>query len=189
VTFVVLFILAVVWAVYIVSWARSRTEHRSVNSISSFSKHLSVLERTTPGRPSAPTRIAGSPAPSRSAVSLARPAFAPTSYGPVGSHRQSAALTRRQAKERRKNILFSLAGLALVTLAAAVMLGGVMIYLHLLADLLLGGYVVLLVQTQRLAMERHHKVHYLQQPAGYADYTDYADYDEPAGFYLQHSAN
>jgi hypothetical protein len=189
VTFVVLFILAVVWAVYIVSWARSRTEHRSVNSISSFSKHLSVLERTTPGRPSAPTRIAGSPAPSRSAVSLARPAFAPTAYGPVGSHRQSAALTRRQAKERRKNILFSLAGLALVTLAAAVLIGGAMVYLHLLADLLLGGYVVLLVQTQRLAMERHHKVHYLQQPAGYADHTDYADYDEPAAFYLQHSAN
>ena len=187
----VLFILAVVWAVYIVSWARSRTEHRSVNSISSFSKHLSVLERTTPGRPSAPTRIAGSPAPMRSAVSLARPAFAPTPYGPVGSHR-SAALTRRQAKERRKNILFGLAGIALVTLAAAVMMGGAMVYLHLLADLLLGGYVVLLVQTQRLAVERQHKVRYLQQPAGYGDYADhadYGDYDQPASFYLQHSAN
>ena len=182
----VLFILAVVWAVYIVSWARSRTEHRSVNSISSFSKHLSVLERTTPGRPAAPTRIAGSPAPSRSAVSLARPAFAPTSYGPVGSPRQTAALTRRQAKERRKNILFGLAGLALVTLAAAVVMGGAVIYLHLFADLLLGGYIVLLVQTQRLAMERQHKVRYLQQPG---DYGDYADYDQPAGLYLQHSAN
>jgi hypothetical protein len=30
----------------------------------------------------------------------------------VGSPRQTAALTRRQAKERRKNILFGLAGLA-----------------------------------------------------------------------------
>jgi len=181
VTFVVLFILAVVWAVYIVSWARSRTEHRSVNSISSFSKHLSVLERTTPGRPSAPTRIAGSPAPLRSTASLARPAFAPTSYSPTGAPRQAAALTRRQAKERRKNVLFGLAGLALITLAAAVM-GGAMVYLHLFADLLLGGYIVLLVQTQRLAMERHHKVRYLQQPA-------YVDYDQPAPLYLQHSAN
>jgi hypothetical protein len=183
VTFVLLIILAVVWAVYLVSWARSRTEHRSVNSISTFNKHLSVLERTTPGRPSAPTRIAGSPAPTRSAVSLARPAFAPTSYSPVGSPRHSVALTRRQAKERRKNILFGLAGFALVTLAAAVMMGGVMVYLHLLADLLLGGYVLLLVQTQRLAMERQHKVRYLQQPA------DYGDYDQPAPLYLQHSAN
>lgn len=182
----VLFILAVVWAVYIASWARSRTEHRSVNSISSFSKHLSVLERTTPGRSSAPTRLAGSPAPVRSSASLARPAFAPTSYGPVGSTRSSVALTRRQAKERRKNILFSLAGLALVTLAGAVLFGGMMIYLHLLADLLLGGYVVLLVQTQRLAMERQHKVRYLQQPVEY----DYGyDYDQSAPLFLQHSAN
>ena len=73
----VLFLLAVVWAIYIASWARSRTEHRSVNSISSFTKHLSVLERTTPGRSSGPTRLAGSPAPVRSSASLARPAFAP----------------------------------------------------------------------------------------------------------------
>ena len=98
----------------------------------------------------------------------------------------SVVLTRRQAKERRKNILFSLAGLALVTLAGAVLFGGMMIYLHLLADLLLGGYVVLLVQTQRLAMERQHKVRYLQQPAEY----DYGyDYDQPGPLLLQHSAN
>jgi hypothetical protein len=179
----VLFILAVLWGVYLAQWVRSRRDRRGVNSISSFSKHLSVLERTTPGRPSAPTRIAGSPAPMRSAVSLARPAFAPTSYSPVGSPRQAAALTRRQARERRKNILFGLAGAAMITLAAAVMMGGAVVYLHLFADLLLGGYVVLLVQTQRLAMERHHKVRYLQQPA------DYGDYDQPAPLYLQHSAN
>ena len=47
-TFLVLFVLAVVWAVYLVSWMRSRTSHRRVNSISSFSNHLSILERTTP---------------------------------------------------------------------------------------------------------------------------------------------
>jgi hypothetical protein len=192
VTFVVLFILAVVWAVYIASWARSRSDHRSVNSISSFSKHLSVLERTTPGRSSGPTRLAGSPAPVRSSASLARPAFAPTAYGPVGAGRTSVALSRRQAKERRKNILFGLAGLAMVTLAAAVLFGGAMIYLHLLADLLLAGYVVLLVQTQRLALERQHKVRYLQQPVAYDDGYEYDDgygYDQPASLMLQHSAN
>ena len=89
-----------------------------MNSISSFSKHLSVLERTTPGRPSAPTLIAGSPAPLRSTVSLARPAFAPSSYGQAGSPRPSAAaMLRHQARERRKNILFTLLGAVLVTLA------------------------------------------------------------------------
>lgn len=178
----VLFILAVVWAVFLVSWVRGRTEHRSVNSISSFSKHLSVLERTTPGRPSAPTRIAGSPAPLRSTVSLARPAFAPTSYGPGVSSRPSAAvMSRRQAKERRKNVLVALMGAVLVTLAGAVLIGGVMIYLQLLADLLLAGYVVLLVQTQRLTVERQQKVRYLQQPVEY--------HDQPAHLMLQHSAN
>jgi hypothetical protein len=163
VTFVLLIILAVVWAVYLVSWARSRTEHRSVNSISTFNKHLSVLERTTPGRSSAPTRIAGSPAPQRTGVSLARPAFAPTAYRGSGG----IGMSRRQARERRKNVLFALAGAALVTLALTVLLGGPFLYLQLLTDALLVGYVLLLVQTQRMAAERQSKVRYLQQPAEY----------------------
>ena len=158
-----LIILAVVWAVYIISWARSRTEHRSVNSISTFNKHLSVLERTTPGRSSAPTRIAGSPAPQRGNVSLARPAFAPTAYRSTGG----IGMSRRQARERRKNVLFALAGATLVTLALTVLLGGPFLYLQLLSDALLVGYVALLAQTQRMAVGRQSKVHYLQQPVEY----------------------
>jgi len=174
---VLLIILAVVWAVYLVSWARSRTEHRSVNSISTFNKHLSVLERTTPGRSSAPTRIAGSPAPQRTGVSLARPAFAPTAYRTTGG----IGMSRQQARERRKNVLFALAGAALVTLALTVLLGGPFLYLQLLTDVLLAGYVLLLVQTQRMAVERQAKVRYLQQPA---------EYHEPAApLLLRSSAN
>ena len=71
VTFVVLFLLAVIWAVYLASWIRSRSEHRSVNSISSFNKHLSVLERTS-------RRARASPARSDSArARLAWPVTAP----------------------------------------------------------------------------------------------------------------
>jgi len=176
---VLLIILAVVWAVYLVSWARSRTEHRSVNSISTFNKHLSVLERTAPGRGSAPTRIAGSPAPARGSVSLARPAFAPTSMRSASG----VAMSRQQARERRKNVLFALAGGALVTLALTVLLGGPFVYLFALSGLLLVGYIALLAQTQRVAVERQSKVRYLQQPV------DYADYREPAPFFLQSSAN
>jgi hypothetical protein len=47
-TILVLFVLAIVWAVYLVSWIRSRTEHTRGNSISSFSNHLSILERAAP---------------------------------------------------------------------------------------------------------------------------------------------
>jgi hypothetical protein len=176
VTFVVLFILAAAWAVYLVNWARSRSEHRSVNSISSFNKHLSVLERTSPGRGSAPTRIAG-PAPQRAAVSLARPAFAPTPA------RRSTAMSRQQARDRRKNVLLALAGAVMVTFVLAVGVGGPAIYLNLLADALLAGYVVLLVQLRRLAEERQVKVRYLSpQPQVDIDLTD------SSPLLLQHSS-
>jgi hypothetical protein len=162
VTFVVLFILAAVWAIYAVFWFRGRSEHRSVNSISSFSKHLSILERTSPRRQAPPTRIAG-PAPQTGTVSLARPAFAPVPY------RSNATMTRREARERRKNVLLGLVSAALVTLALGVLLGGALWYLQLLSDLLLVGYVFLLVQIQRLATERQHKVRYLQAPVPMSD--------------------
>ena len=169
----VLFILALAWSIYAVFWLRGRSEHRSVNSISSFNKHLSVLERTSPGRGAAPTRIAG-PAPQRSTVSLARPAFAPTPY-------RSAPMTRRQARERRKNVLLGLGAFACVTLALAVLLGGPLVYVQLMADALLLGYVALLVQIRRLAEERHAKVRYLEPTI---DLTD-----GHAPLLLHHSAN
>jgi len=173
---VVLFILAAAWAVYLVNWARSRGEHRSVNSISRFNKHLSVLERTSPGRGVAPTRIAG-PAPQRPAVSLARPAFAPV---PV---RRAGTMTRQQVRERRKNVLIVLTGAVLVTLVLAIGVGGPMLYLNLLADALLATYVVLLVQLRRLAEERQAKVRYIQPQADTIDLTEHA-----SPLLLQHSA-
>ena len=171
----VLFILAAVWAIYAVFWFRGRSEHRSVNSISSFSQHLSILERTSPRRSAPPTRIAG-PAPQANPASLARPAFAPVSYRPAPT------MTRRQARERRKNVLLGLASATLVTLALSVLIGGAFWYLQLLCDLLLVGYVFLLVQLQRVAMERQHKVRYLT-PA--LDLNDH----QAAPLLLRHSAN
>ena len=47
-TYLILFILAVVWAVYLASWLRSRTENSRTNSISSFARHMNTLERATP---------------------------------------------------------------------------------------------------------------------------------------------
>jgi hypothetical protein len=151
VTFVVLFVLAVIWAVYLASWLRNRSEHRSVNSISSFNKHLSVLERTSPARQGS----VGSRA------SVAYP-----SYGPVG---RPATMTRSEARRRRRDVLFALAGVALVTLMFAVLLGGPFVYLQLLADVALLGYLGLLVHTQRLAAERRDKVRYLAPMGGVSD--------------------
>ncbi len=171
----VLFILAAVWATYAVIWFRGRSEHRSVNSISSFSKHLSILERTSPRRSALATRIAG-PAPQASSISLARPAFAPVAY------RSPSVMTRRQARQRRKNVLLGLLSATLVTLALSVLVGGVFWYLQLLSDVLLVGYVVLLAQMQRAATERQHKVRYLQPAIDLGE-------RHPAPLLLRQSAN
>lgn len=143
-TFVVLFLLAVVWAVYVASWLRNRSEHRNVNSISSFSKHLSVLERTSPAGP----YRAGN----------AGPGYFP-GCAPVA---QPGSMTVGQARRRRRDVLFALVGAAAVTLVLAVVVGGSTVYLQLLADVLLVGYVVALVRAQRMAQDRRAKVRYLQ---------------------------
>ena len=86
----ILFVLAVVWAVYLASWLRNRSEHKSVNSISSFSRHLSVLERATPG--------------SRQPVSRAQVPGNFPGYAPVRRNGMSLSTARR----RRRDVLFVL---------------------------------------------------------------------------------
>jgi hypothetical protein len=147
---VVLFLLAVVWAIYLASWLKNRGEHRSVNSISSFNKHLSVLERTSPARQGVVSRSQGS---------------APVGYGLV---RRPSVMTRSEARRRRRDVLFALAGAVLVTLMFTVVLGGPFVWLQLITDVLFVGYVVLLLRTQRLAVERRNKVRYLP-PVGVGD--------------------
>ena len=141
----VLFVLAVIWALYLASWVRTRSEHRSVNSISSFNKHLSVLERTSPARQ-------GPSVASRSSVAY-------PGYGPMV--RRPAQMTKGEARRRRRDVLFALAGVALVTLMLAVLMGGPFVYLQLLADVALVGYLGLLAHTQRLAADRRNKVRYI----------------------------
>jgi small-conductance mechanosensitive channel len=68
---------------------------------------------------------------------------------------------RAEVRRRRRDILFTLAGAALITLVLAVLLGGIAIWCNLLADVLLATYVVLLVQVRRMAVERQTKVRYL----------------------------
>lgn len=145
-----LFVVAIGWAIYVAAWLRSRSERRGVNSISSFSKHLSVLERTSPARigpgGNGERRPAGRP----------EPIFPAASYVPA-----RAAMSLPDARRRRRNVLYALAGTAVVTLLMVPFAGSAMLVLHVLTDLLLVGYVGLLIRTQRLAAERRVKVHYL----------------------------
>ena len=89
-------------------------------------------------------------------------------------------MSRGQARERRKNVLLALAGAVVVTLTLTVFMGGPMLYLQLLSDVLLAAYVVALVQMRRMAEERHDKVRYLPGPV---------DHAVPQAFTLQRSAN
>ena len=151
----VLVILAVVWAVYLVSWVRSRTEHRRVNSINSFSNHLSVLERTAPGGRAPPV------APSMAASPPGQGYFAPRRP------------TMSQTKKRRRDILVGLLAATGVTFLGMLVIGGMVTYLFGLSLVLTVAYVMALANLQKQALERRSKVRYLDgtavAPAAWAD--------------------
>lgn len=149
----VLFILAVLWAGLIFSWLRERTEVRSVNSISSFSKHLSVLERTTPG---AHSSIAAPPRPSRS---LTAPPT-PTMFGPI-NRRPQTRMSLSDARRRRLNILVGLGAACAISFLLALVMGGRLWLVNLALDLGLVAYVALLARAQKIHSERQAKVRYL----------------------------
>lgn len=143
----VLVILAVVWAVYLVSWVRSRTEHRRVNSINSFSHHLSILERTSPGG-------RGSGRSSSASTGL-------SGQGYFAPRRPSMS----QTKKRRRDILVGLLAATGVTFLGMVVMGGMVTYLFGLSLVLTGAYVMALANLQKRAIERRSKVRYLDGTA------------------------
>jgi len=146
--FVVLFILAVLWAGLIFSWLRDRTEVRSVNSITSFAKHLSVLERTTPGPHGSIT-----PAQGRR---LSPPATA-TMFGPI-NRRPQVHMSLAEARRRRLNILVGLGAACATTFLLALVTGGKLWIVNLVLDLALVAYIALLVRAQKIHAERQAKV-------------------------------
>lgn len=161
----VLVILAVVWAVYLASWVRSRTEHRRVNSINSFSQHLSVLERTTPG-----SRSGGS----RSVVG--RPTGA--SLAGIGGPTMVRRTTLSQAKKRRRDVLMGLLAATGITFLGTIAMGGPVRYLFGLSLVLSVGYVMALASIQKRALERRSKVRYLDGSGAPAVWTDEERVDE-----------
>ena len=152
----VLLILAIVWAAVLVPpWLRNRSESRPADSISSFRRQLSVLERTSPGTGITPVRR---PAPAPMPVAPAVPVVA----RPVRPRHHRAAMTRRSARRRRRDIFFGLLVLMVATLVLSFVPAlQVLRTVHLVLDALFVAYVALLVRAQRLAAEREMKVHYL----------------------------
>ena len=146
----VLLVLAVIWAAVLVPpmW-RSRTDGRPADSIKQFHRHLRVLNGTEPhGYSRALTAQAGSAVITAPMTSR-------------GSRRSSAELRRRRTIERRRNVLFCLAGLAVGTLLLAVVGLPMMLGVNLVVDALLAGYVAMLAHLRSVAAERDMKLRYL----------------------------
>jgi hypothetical protein len=152
VTIVVLLFLAGLWAVVLVPpYLRNRSENRPADSISSFRRQLSVLERTTPGTMAPASRIGPYRPPHGASGSLGS-VVAPT---PV--------MSLRQAQKRRRDILSGL----VAVLVGSLLLSLVptfrpMLLVAIGTAVLLAVYVAVLVQGRRAAEERELKVHYLQ---------------------------
>jgi hypothetical protein len=149
----VLILLAIVWAIVLVPpLVRNRAELRPGSSVSSFRQDLAVIGRTTPSSSLRPPSLPGM-AP---ASPVGRPATgAPISGTPAG---------RAAARKRRRDVLFTLGGVAGFTLLLALAFGGPLLILHLLVDVALAGYLYLLVQMRKLAEEQAVKVRYLAAP-------------------------
>jgi hypothetical protein len=150
----VLFILAVIWAaVLLPPYLQNRSESRPADSISSFQHQLSVLERRA-GTVTPTSRLTTGPSPR-----AARAAGISQSASLVPYR-----MTRSAARKRRRDVLFTLGAAVLLTFPLAVMMGGPVWALQVLCDLLLAGYVLLLIQTQQRAAEKDAKVRYLAGP-------------------------
>ena len=140
----VLVVLALVWAVVLVSQhVRNRAETRPGDSVGAFQRQLSILERTSPAQVEA-----------RAALESARQAH-------PSARRKAVA-----ARKRRKDVLCGLLAAVVTSLALGFVPGlGVLHGLHLVFDVLFGAYVALLVRHRQLEEERRAKVRYL--PASY----------------------
>lgn len=167
----VLLVLAIVWGVLLVSWLRSRSNQGAFSdSVGTFRRHLTVLERAAPVRVPPANRLRGG---STYGIPAYRPQGARRTAGgrPVsprpgslrpGSAAAMAALRRRQAQKRRRDVLLGLiAGVLATFLLAAVARTGAMWVLQVAFDLVLAGYVALLVRMRNLAAERQLKLRYM----------------------------
>jgi hypothetical protein len=175
---VVLLVLAIIWAVLLISWLRSRTEGSFSDSVGTFRRHLTVLERAAPSTVAPANRLRAGPIGGRGAAayrSPVRPASSmrtgyragPIGGGAVGVARRpasSATLRRRKAQKRRRDVFFALVAGVVGTLAASIIPGlSVMWPVQAAFDVVFVGYVALLIRMRNLAAERELKLTFMPQ--------------------------
>lgn len=164
----VLVILAIIWVAVLVPPAiRARAEARPADSISAFRRQLSVLHRTRPGwgsRGGAPDAWAAPSAVPSAVAALHRRSVGNVSpLRPVRASQASYRATgaRSRTLRRRRDVLVALLASSGATLLLALVGLGMMMWINLLVDALLVGYVALLIRQRNLAAEREMKVRFL----------------------------
>jgi hypothetical protein len=172
---VVLLVLAMVWGVLLVSWLRSRRQDTAYDSVGTFRRHLTVLERAAPSTVVPANRLRTSGAAAGHAIPAYRP---PRVYrggyasrpgpAPAAGLRPFAptALRRRQAQRRRRDIFFVLlAGVAGSFLLAIIPGLSIMWSVQVMFDVIFLLYLALLVRARNLAAERELKLTFMPAPA------------------------
>ena len=159
----VLLLLALIWGALLVSWLRSRSSTTFTDSVGTFRRDLKVLERTTPLTVRPANRLIDpaarrSPGPSVRPGSVGAPVRRPL---PLAA--SSSAMRRRQAQKRRRDVFFALMAGVAGSLALALIPGlSIMWSVQVLFDVLLAGYVAILVNLRNRAAEREMKLRHIR---------------------------
>ncbi len=197
----VLVVLAIVWAVLLVGWFKTRTSNPFQDSVVSFKRNLSVLERSSPMRiaPANRLRVASRPVNGasqgmrrNSSQGYPRVGRSPGVVTPSASSGANALfMQRRAAQRRRRDVLLSLiAGAAGSFLLALVPGMSVVWVVQVAFDLITAGYIALLVQIRNLTGERERKVSYMQPTRQASRRRSSYDFGGRYGdLELQHAAN
>ena len=155
----VLLVLAGIWiAVIAVPLVRAKTEGKLGDSIGSFRRHLSVLERAAPLTVVPANRMHLPRSHASAAIGPYRPPMAQQT--PQG--RAPTARKRQQAQKRRRDVLMGLV-VAMAGSAVLAMIPGlsIMWLVNVFVDVLFVAYVALLVRMRNVAAEREMKLTFL----------------------------
>ncbi len=169
----VLLVLAVVWGVLLVSWLRSRRQNTAYDSVGTFRRHLTVLERAAPSTVAPANRLRTGGVPGH-----VIPAYRPRGAGrggqsgrlgvaPGGLRPPSAAdLRRRQAQRRRRDVFFVLLAGVVGSFLLAILPGmSIMWSVQVMFDIVFAFYLALLVRARNLAAERELKLTFMPSPS------------------------
>lgn len=144
--------LAVVWAIVLLPEAiKKLSKVRRSDSIRSFNHQLSVLDRSGAAR-RGPTRSLGRPVGGANVIDIRDRRKA---VGQAPQAARTSVAVPAAVKRRRQEVTATLAAAAVLTFLCVIAFGTAFLVVHLIADALLVGYLVLVSQANKNAAARN----------------------------------